>query len=1291
MQHGSKKNQWEKMFLWALGLVMCGHSLLAQPFYVDPVAGNDKNIGTITSPFQTLTKAQVSVRAYLSGLGSGMASDLYVYLRGGEYLLPATLQFTQQDGGTNGFHVVYQAYKNERPVITGGRKVTGWQTLPGNKIFVADVPVAGTGTVYPDYFRNIWINGRRAFQARSGFINVYPKPFDATGSSFVYDGLIVKKSAIKNYTNISDLRIFQEGEFKHVEQPVVGINDISDSEKVIMMKQPGFDSWCKTYVCNNQNQVQIVNAREELDAPGEFYLDRVARKLYYYPMPGENLSKASVVVPCVETLVKLLGSAGSKLQGIYFEGISFGYGNWTGPMKLTKEIGRSQADLYSDYSSIEGQFWLNYTQDIRIKQCRFEHFSSSGVYLQTNNSDITIEGNIFRDLTAAAVLVGEKLGVAYNANINQDITVSNNVVRNIGADFFQASGIYANESKNLSIVHNDVADVAYFGINQRYGKSDTDIMSPSAAAFLGNTQIRFNKVTNFGTGFKLAFGVGDEVAGIYFFGVRDSKVQYNYVKSGGKDELMQGVFRQDQFGYRNLWDNNVSECKPVLRSFSYFPDQADSVLFSNCYANVVGAFPKTTSADTMNIHYELNAPAWSAPAQAIINGSGLDSAYQYLLSEVGYGDNLAKQAVVTSSSSFNASYKPSNLVDGLATTAWKPADGNVTNGSWVQLAFAKPIRIDKVQLIPEYKNSNPEIGRYFEVWVSNNANFSAYNILGGYDSIPYPYYQSYQTNSLPVAYNTIDIAGNDTLGYKYVRIMGRSMSWAECRVYGADQPMEATQYGAKSNLSFTPFVPAQVPLVYENWGRKVEDTLDDARVYFGKNAKYWYAFNYLGKATFTVNSDTASMIDGSSTPLFRGAIYRDEAINFKLNITEPSNGEQRITFRAPYFQKAYSNQENYTLRIKKTTGATNTSFQLVRYNKGGGSNTLIGAGGSIGKAVQMNTALYSSFVPVSIATKSSPVGVGILFIVGRDTVVNITDSSANKLDKPGYILFNPGTTKGIIKILDIPVTGIAYTVSDTSISVGQQIQLLPALSPQNATLQKIRYRSSNPTVVTVDASGAIVGASVGTATVTAVTNDGGFVANLLVHVLQPLALSDVSLNADLNAQNLVLHWTVLGDKTVKDCEVRKIEERDVVKIIGNIKAKFPMQVFYAYDGPLPSPGKNCYQVKVNFLDGSSVLSRPLVVEIPAMLSIISVRPNPINGHQLLIYFQKVPEGNYQLKIFDFAGSLLFQKPIIHLGTDKAYPFDLPFVTDKKRQEIIVSVTEENKKKPIFLDKVQVGN
>lgn len=88
-------------------------------------------VNSTNGPFATLERAQ---RAHREGK---VRSTIFV--RAGTYYLEAPLTLTERDSGC-----AYLAYPNERPVLSGGRPITGWRKGP-SEIWAAPVPEARGG------------------------------------------------------------------------------------------------------------------------------------------------------------------------------------------------------------------------------------------------------------------------------------------------------------------------------------------------------------------------------------------------------------------------------------------------------------------------------------------------------------------------------------------------------------------------------------------------------------------------------------------------------------------------------------------------------------------------------------------------------------------------------------------------------------------------------------------------------------------------------------------------------------------------------------------------------------------------------------------------------------------------------------------------------------------------------------------------------------------------------------------------------------------------------------------
>jgi len=132
--------------------------------YVSP-KGNDSNPGTLNKPFKTIQKAQTEVKK----MSDKMENDIHVFLREGTYRLEEPLVFTAKDGGSNDHRVIYSAYKDELPEISGGGIIENW------KITSDDVWVAKYNG---PCFRQLCVNGERRVRAREPNTDEYFRVID---------------------------------------------------------------------------------------------------------------------------------------------------------------------------------------------------------------------------------------------------------------------------------------------------------------------------------------------------------------------------------------------------------------------------------------------------------------------------------------------------------------------------------------------------------------------------------------------------------------------------------------------------------------------------------------------------------------------------------------------------------------------------------------------------------------------------------------------------------------------------------------------------------------------------------------------------------------------------------------------------------------------------------------------------------------------------------------------------------------------------------------------------------
>ena len=82
----------------------------------------------------------------------------------------------------------------------------------------------------------------------------------------------------------------------------------------------------------------------------------------------------------------------------------------------------------------------------------------------------------------------------------------------------------------------------------------------------------------------------------------------------------------------------------------------------------------------------------------------------------------------------------------------------------------------------------------------------------------------------------------------------------------------------------------------------------------------------------------------------------------------------------------------------------------------------------------------------------------------------------------------------------VPVTGVTLDITSLHVPANYKVQLIPTISPRNASSKNVSWSSSNPAVATVTDDGLITARSEGVATVTATTGVGMFTAGCTVGV-----------------------------------------------------------------------------------------------------------------------------------------------------------------------------------------------
>ncbi|WP_308992361.1 Ig-like domain-containing protein [Mariniflexile litorale] len=126
------------------------------------------------------------------------------------------------------------------------------------------------------------------------------------------------------------------------------------------------------------------------------------------------------------------------------------------------------------------------------------------------------------------------------------------------------------------------------------------------------------------------------------------------------------------------------------------------------------------------------------------------------------------------------------------------------------------------------------------------------------------------------------------------------------------------------------------------------------------------------------------------------------------------------------------------------------------------------------------------------------------------TVAPYPVSMDNASNVPSIVMSGAGPRSG--SITPIAVTGISVAPTTVSVGVGSNTSLSANVTPSNATNKMVNWTSTNPSVASINSAGVVTGVTIGSTTITATTQDGGFTATSTVTVI-PVVPDNITVRA----------------------------------------------------------------------------------------------------------------------------------------------------------------------------------
>lgn len=491
------------IILNATALAFATTASLAADFYVTP-NGSDANPGTQAQPLATLERARDAIRA-LKQAGP-LKEPVTVWLGGGTYTLASEVKFGPEDSGTADCPITYTAVGPDPVVLDGGRRITGWKKHDA-RLWVTTVPDVTSGQWR---FRQLYINGQQRVRARTpndGYLRVAGCPegtpktvhFHKDCRTFQF-----KPGDIRaDWTNLSDVEVIVYHFWTDSHLPIKSVDTKSN---LVTFAHKAGKTFTDDFTENGARYI-VENVFEGLDAPGEWYLNRRTGQLFYYPMPGEDLTKAEVVAPFAPAHLRLEGSPAERryVEHLRFRNLSFTHSRF--------ELPRGDSNDRQGSNSVAAAITLRGARNCVFEQCRLSHLGTWAFEVMAGCSENQFVGNEITNIAAGGIRIngGTDRNPPWERTRNNLFT--DNWLHHYGQDYPSAVGVLLMNTEGNTVAHNHIHHGGYTGVSVGWVWGYNRSVSQ-------NNRIEFNHIHHIG-------GVLSDMGGIYTLGVSPGTVIRN--------------------------------------------------------------------------------------------------------------------------------------------------------------------------------------------------------------------------------------------------------------------------------------------------------------------------------------------------------------------------------------------------------------------------------------------------------------------------------------------------------------------------------------------------------------------------------------------------------------------------------------------------------------------------------------------------------------------------------------------------------------------------------------------
>ena len=459
----------------------------AKDIYISPI-GNDFSLGTKNSPYLSLKKSLEEVKKYAG------KERVTVWFHSGEYYLNETIVLGSDYSGTFENPVLLLALPGAKVIIKGSQRLENLEwTAYKDGIYQTKIP---SGL----FIDQLFINEERQIRAR--FPNYdYENPLRKGsgyrqvngGSNKRYDKWFSYKPETFSNKEWKDpttgiVHAFQSHSWGNMQYKV---KEINREENRIYLGDGGWQMQREYGIGGkggtHSSSFFVENIFEELDAPGEWFLNTETNILYYYPTKGLELGSAIIEVPILKDLFQLKGTKEAPVNNIHFKGFTFTQSRYTF-MDTYEPVARGDWSIHRG-----GAVFMEGTENCIIEDCNFEYVGGNGVFMSSYNRNNKVSACRFVHTGESAVcFVGSPSSVRNYLTwddiqldgkdwieMSRDVdlepgprtpdypkgcVVENSIMHDFGDVGKQVAGVYISMSHKITASHNTIYNCPRAGI-----------------------------------------------------------------------------------------------------------------------------------------------------------------------------------------------------------------------------------------------------------------------------------------------------------------------------------------------------------------------------------------------------------------------------------------------------------------------------------------------------------------------------------------------------------------------------------------------------------------------------------------------------------------------------------------------------------------------------------------------------------------------------------------------------------------------------------------------------------